>query len=700
MTKLTQRETVLTKIASRKRVYFRFWIRVVWLLFVAELSAYCQTLCATASVQLSQNATLDRQAFVATMTIADGLPATLTDLAVTVNFTDANGNPVTDSINNPSLSNPLFFITLNNGSTIPGSVANGTPATISWLIIPTIGAGVAASGTTYNVGATVSYDLNGQPQTIVVTPAPILVEPLPSLILDYFLPTQVYGLNPQTQQGTSIPFSFGLRVTNTGVGAANNFSINAGQPQITANAQGLAETVTLLGSEVNGVTQASPTYLANFGNIPGSGGVASAAWILTSSLSGQFTAFNASFTHSSALGGASTSVIPTVNTHLFIQQVLIDTPGADNIGDFLASDTTNTVTTYTVYSSDGSNPTATYITSPQAALTSKGLGSIAGSQVYTLAVPATSGFIYVSLTDPQAGAMSLNSVVRADGKIMNPSNVWLSSSFNKTTNVWNYFFNVFDDTNNTGMGYTATYTPIAGKPTLVPIANQTIRVGATLNLTVKATDPNGPIPVLSVQGLPAALPSVGPTFTDNHNGTGTLVWTPTTGQIGSYTPTFGATANGVTATQTPTFTVTSESALQAWKDKYFPGITDPNIVGNQANPAHDGLTNLVKYALNLDPTVPEASDGVVIGTVVVNGLHYMTLTYTHRTDDPTLSFAVIASGTSNVPDSQWTPVTQTIPVDQSQVPSGMETDEVQDSIAIENGPARRFLKLQVNISGD
>ncbi len=75
-----------------------------------------------------------------------------------------------------------------------------------------------------------------------MTPAPILAEPLPSLALDYFLPTEVYGLNPLTPQVAQplIPFSFGVRVINTGAGPANNFSINSGQPQITANAQGLA----------------------------------------------------------------------------------------------------------------------------------------------------------------------------------------------------------------------------------------------------------------------------------------------------------------------------------------------------------------------------------------------------------------------------------------------------------------------------
>ena len=142
--------------------------------------------------------------------------------------------------------------------------------------------------------------------------------------------------------------------------------------------------------------------------------------------------------------------------------------------------------------------------------------------------------------------------------------------------------------------------------------------------------------------------------------------------------------------------MTSGSRLQAWKDKYaamYPGLD----LSNQANPMHDGLTNLVKYALNLDPGQAEASSGVVIGTVLVGANHYLTLTFTHRTDDPTLTFSVLGANTSNA--TTWTAQTQSIPVDQSQVPSGMETEEFQDSVAIEdqNGPPRRFLKLQVTI---
>lgn len=39
-----------------------------------------------------------------------------------------------------------------------------------------------------------------------------------------------------------------------------------------------------------------------------------------------------------------------------------------------------------------------------------------------------------------------------------------------------------------------------------------------------------------------------------------------------------------------------------WIAAAFPGVTDPATIGEDANPAHDGLPNLLKFALGLDPT--------------------------------------------------------------------------------------------------
>ena len=49
------------------------------------------------------------------------------------------------------------------------------------------------------------------------------------------------------------------------------------------------------------------------------------------------------------------------------------------------------------------------------------------------------------------------------------------------------------------------------------------------------------------------------------------------------------------------FLFTSESGLQAWQRQYWPGVTDQSLVGPSANPAGDGIANLLKYATGANP---------------------------------------------------------------------------------------------------
>lgn len=88
----------------------------------------------------------------------------------------------------------------------------------------------------------------------------------------------------------------GLRVKNIGYGTARNFKLDSSQPQIVANANGLLVGFELQQCEVNGVARVN-SLLVDLGNIA-PGASASANWIMTCSLSGIFTNFTASFSHS------------------------------------------------------------------------------------------------------------------------------------------------------------------------------------------------------------------------------------------------------------------------------------------------------------------------------------------------------------------------------------------------------------------
>ena len=59
----------------------------------------------------------------------------------------------------------------------------------------------------------------------------------------------------------------------------------------------------------------------------------------------------------------------------------------------------------------------------------------------------------------------------------------------------------------------------------------------------------------------------------------------------------GTSANSAQVSATPTQTLTQ------WAGAAFPGVSDPAIIGPNANPSGDGLSNLLKYFFGLNPAV-------------------------------------------------------------------------------------------------
>ena len=106
-----------------------------------------ESLCGEAVIQINQELTLERQAFEATMKIKDPLVGLdLSSVAITVNFADKDGNPVT-ATSDPNNTSALFLINWDQENTTAiedisgnGTVGGGTEAVIKWLIVPSIGA--------------------------------------------------------------------------------------------------------------------------------------------------------------------------------------------------------------------------------------------------------------------------------------------------------------------------------------------------------------------------------------------------------------------------------------------------------------------------------------------------------------------------------------------------------------------------------
>ena len=413
-----------------------------WLLVLMALAprtaaqSTADALCAEVKIEIAQKASLERQAFNAAMRINNGLETPIQNIAIGLIFQDAAGNGVIATSDSASTSATFFLAapTLTGISALDGSgsVAAKTTGEVNWLTIPAQGAGgTQAQGKLYFIGAAVTYTIGADTKTVNVTPDTVTVLPQPQLTLDYFLAKDVYADDAFTPQvEPPVPFTLGVRVKNTGWGTAVSTIIESAQPEIVDNQQGLPIGFQILDSFVND-QPAAKTLLSNFGDIlPGKSKVG--RWDMVTTLSGKFLHFSASYTHAGALGGALTSLLQAVNTHVLVHDVQVDLPGRDAIRDFLAQDGT----TLRVYESDGID---TAVTDQSAAAQLRNVG---GSQ-YALSFPATAGFAYVKLADTNAGTVQPGAVVRADGKKVPAQNVWLSKSRNADLS-WSYFINFFD----------------------------------------------------------------------------------------------------------------------------------------------------------------------------------------------------------------------------------------------------------------
>lgn len=578
---------------------------LVWLLLACILGVLCiapqssYAICATVKIEIQQELTLERQGFDAHMRINNTLSnIPIENVAVTVNFSDEAGNTVLAS-SDPNDTNAAFYIrvdTMDNIDNVQGSgsVAPSTSADIHWLIIPAPGASNGLeSGTLYYVGATLTYTLSGQNETVDVSPDYIFVKPMPQLVLDYFLPTDVYGDDAHTDTvEPPVPFYLGLRVSNKGHGYARQLKIESAQPQIVENDLGLLIGFQIDGSTVNG-QPATDSLLVDLGDIaPNSAGTA--RWVMSCTLSGQFIDFNAEFSHADELGGKMTSLIAEddVNTHFLVHDVRVDAQGRDNIEDFLAKDDD----VYRVYESDNTTADVTD-QSPDTAL------GAAQGLVHTLATPPTAGFMYAQVTDPYSGSMLIEEAVRSDGKYIKSQNIWLSKT-RAGSGPWQYFVNIFD--HNTTGSYTITFQSqdaVPQPPFIMYIPERSRIEGQQLSFLVEASDPNGTIPALSAERLP-----IGASFTDQGDGRGIFDWTPTTGQAGTYFIRFIASDGVLESARQAVIRILSaddtdgDGMQDSWEMDHFAGLERDG----SADFDGDGLSDLDEYLNGFDPTVGQS----------------------------------------------------------------------------------------------
>jgi hypothetical protein len=554
------------------------------------------TICAEVKIEIRQELTLERQAFDAHMRINNGLShVTLENVGIEVSFADEEGNPILVSSDSGN-TDALFYIRVDSMDLITdingnGSVEPSTSADIHWLIIPAPGSSNGLErGTLYYVGAKLTYTIGGEEQVMEVSPDYIFVKPMPELTLDYFLPYDVYGDDAFTPEiEPPVPFSFGVRIQNTGFGKANTLSINSAQPVITENEQKLLVNFVILGASVQG-QETIPSLLADFGDID-PGACKTGRWIMTTSLSGRFEQFTAGYIHSDELGGELTSLIQDIHTHSLVQDILVDLPDRDTINDFLVTSASG----YRVYESEN---TDFDVTDLSAGANLSFVSTNADELTYSLALSPSTGFIFTKLQDPHNGTKQIKQVIRSDGKIISGQNAWLSKT-RAGSSEWSYFFNIFDG-NTTG-----SYTIVLKDPENLPrapviqnIADIQRAEEDLVSFIVIASDPDGTIPLIRSVNLP-----FGAVFTDNGNGQGLFEWTPKPGQAGDYLIVFTA-SDGLLEASTeafikicPSTDTDCDGMDDQWELDYF-GNLDRDGTGDADG---DGISDLDEFLNNLNP---------------------------------------------------------------------------------------------------
>ncbi|MFA5162765.1 MAG: IPT/TIG domain-containing protein [Elusimicrobiales bacterium] len=428
-------------------------------------SAVSGTVCAVVNLQLNQEAALEREGFIAKLTLTNSLgDLPLSNLRIDVAITDADGNAA-DSLFYSRVTD-LQGVGAVDGT---GLVQPSASAAVQWLIVPSPGAGGgAAGGAKYNVKAQMTYNTGGVARVTTTFPVIITVKPQPLIRLEYVLPFEVFGDEPLTPEvaESTVPFYLGVRAVNAGSGTAVNFSIDSAQPVIMDSKQGLPVNFMIANAWLPGGQPADKTLKINFGNIAPNVS-AMAAWSMVASLSGRFTSFGASFTHSAALGGALTSLIDSASTYTLIKDVLADMPGRDSQFDFLINKTTPREQMEILLAS-GQDIQPEYVMesdraglSPVTNVPAHLNGTLSGSNavlhlVYDAGV-STGVWIHASVPAPAGGQADIASAMRANGSVINPRDIWVSRHFDKASLSYVYRLHILDYVTEAAPDYAITF---------------------------------------------------------------------------------------------------------------------------------------------------------------------------------------------------------------------------------------------------
>ena len=221
-------------------------------------------------------------------------------------------------------------------------------------------------------------------------------------------------------------------------------------------------------------------------------------------------------------------------------------------------------------------------------------------------------------------------------------------------------------------------TSAAGSATSNPATLSVTKATATVTLGSLSRAYTGSAVVATATTSPGGL-----TVTFTYNDSATAPTNP-----GSYRVT--ATVSDTNYLGTASGTLIIQPNFAAYQSQYFSSgqLADPTVSGPSANPAHDGMDNLLKYAFGLDPTLVDSAADLPVAGQTAGAL---TLSYIRRHDISDLAYTVEVS--SDLVTWQSGPsYTQELSV----TPLDAQRDQVLvTDLAPLSGSIKRFIRLRV-----
>ena len=132
----------------------------------------------------------------------------------------------------------------------------------------------------------------------------------------------------------------------------------------------------------------------------------------------------------------------------------------------------------------------------------------------------------------------------------------------------------------------------------------------------------------------------------------------------------------------------SLTPLQTWRDDHFVNPSNVGAGENGASPSGDGIPNLIKYAVGLDPMTPTTWSAFLSGSIVeAGGQKYLAMTVTRSAATPDINYTVEVSSDLFTWNS-GAPFTVTLADTPTQL-------VVRDNTPVPSAPAR-FMRLRVS----